>query len=175
MKSEQRNSVDTKVLGFPVSGRGFGADMVNINQKVIEETLDAVPFPGTLNIVTDEPLLLKKAVQLDQKGKLFGVRGAINNIPCLLYRFNYTPMHVFEVIAPVHLRNTLGLEDGQKVGITVSKENIMPPTEKRRRLWELFYKGRLEAYYDDHLLDLFLSRGIKFFHKKACQSKKEFI
>ncbi|MEH6633787.1 MAG: DUF120 domain-containing protein [Halopseudomonas aestusnigri] len=175
MKNKLPNSTDVTITGILVSGRGYGADMVMVNQRIIEDKLDATPYPGTLNIVLDVPLLLKRADQLDEKGKLFGVRGIINDIPCLLYRFNYTPLHVLEVIAPVHLRKTFGLKDGQEIEILVSEENITSPTSWRCRVWELFYKGRLEVYYDDRMIKLFLSRGIKFFHKKACQSKNEFM
>ncbi len=175
MKNELQHITGGTITGYLVSGRGYGANMVKANHHIVAEKLNANPYPGTLNIVLDAPLLLKKAHKLDAKGKLFGVPGTINDIPCLLYRFNYTPLHVLEVIAPVHLRDTLGLKDGQEINISVSEENIAPPAPWRCRLWELFYKDRLEAYYDDYLNKLFVSSGIKIFHKKACQSKKEFM
>ncbi len=175
MENKLQKNGDVMIVGYPVAGRGYGADMVLSHQNKVEKQLGAMPYPGTLNVVLEKPLLLKNAVQLDAKGKLFGVRGYINEIPCLLYRFNFTPMHVLEVIAPVHLRNTLGLKDGQGIEILVSKENLCHPTLWRFRVWELFYKGRLDAYYDDQILKSFLSWSTKFWHKKACQSKKEFM
>ncbi len=174
MNNEPQAKANMSITGSPVSGRGYGVDMVATHQEKITENLGVTPYPGTLNVVLDKPYLLKNADQLDAKGKLFGVRGWIGDVPCLLYRFNYTPMHVLEVIAPVHLRKTLDLIDGQQIKISVSEDNFLTPSIWRNRFWELFYKDRLEAYYDDHMIKLFTRRGIKFFHKKACQSKKEF-
>lgn len=160
--------------GFVAPGRGIGADKVMTNQDVIGKILGATPYPGTLNVVLSDPLILKEAHQLDIKGKLFGIQGAINGMPCLVYRFHGAPLHVVEIVSSAHLRNSLGLKDGQAVEISLPRKNTAVPAPWRRRLWELFYKGRPSAYYDDHLQKLFVSRGFKFFHKKICQSKKEF-
>jgi hypothetical protein len=175
MGINEENSKTLTLPGLIVSGRGVGAGMVEANQDVICDILGATPYPGTLNVVLDAPLLLKKAHQLDAKGKLFGVQGFINGVSCLMYRFHGAPLHVVEVISSVHLRNTLELKDDQAIEVVLPQENTATPSPQRRRLWELFYGRRLQAYYDDHMHKVFMSRGIRFFHKKACQSKKEFV
>lgn len=165
---------NTKLLGFVASGRGFGAKTVQMQQAFIQKIIGGEAYPGTLNILLDQPVLLRKAHKLDSKGKLFGVEATINGVPCLLYRFNYSPLHVLEVISTVHLRNELELLDGSEVEISILGDCIAKPSNWRCRLWRLFYADRLDAYYRDYMHQLFTSKGFKFLHKIACQSKREF-
>lgn len=174
MSTNAQNSKVLFLTGHIAAGRGVGTRSVATHQAAIAGILGAAPYPGTLNVVLDTPVVLRHAQPVDEKGKLFGVRGTINGTPCLISRFHGAPLHVFEIIAATQLRAALGLSDGQTVEICLPQENTAAPATWRRRLWEFFYAGRLQAYYDDRLHGIFVRRGIKFFHKKICQSKKEF-
>jgi hypothetical protein len=180
MNSERRTtSLSTETAsvilsGLAVSGRGIAAGMIDVNKEAIGRILGSEPYPGTMNVVVNAPFILRHAQTMDAKGKMFGVRGIIDGTPCVVYRFHGAPLHVVEIISSVHLRTALGLKDGQTVRITIPKETVAQPAAWRLRLWKQFYDARPVAYYDDGLHKKFTRWGLKFFHKKVCQFKKEF-
>lgn len=164
----------TQLTGLVMPGRGIATGVVRQLQRRIKEVLGADPFPGTLNIILDAPVLLKGGQVLDDKGKRIAIVAQIKDIPCLVYRWSGAPLHVVEVIAPVGLRHALSLRDGEKISIDVTPGHVKVPEKLNQKFWRLFYEGREKCYYDDVMHRLFVSRGIKFFHKFACQSKSAF-
>lgn len=168
------DTADVILYGLAVSGRGVAAGMIDVNKEAIGKILGSEPYPGTMNVVVNAPFILRHAQTMDAKGKMFGVRGTINGTPCVVYRFHGAPLHVVEIISSVHLRTVLGLKDGQVVEITIPKEAVAQPAAWRRSLWKQFYSARPIAYYDDDMHNKFTGLGLKFFHKKVCQRKKEF-
>jgi hypothetical protein len=149
------------------SGRGLGSGVVMGSREKIAALLGAEPFPGTLNVVLDEPFVLKGGVQLDVKGKQFAVPARINGVPCLFYRWRGAPLHVAEIIAAVSLRKAAQVQDGVTVTLELPPSSVMAPAPWRAWLWKVFYAGRTGAYYDDGMHKVF--RPLKFFHKKICQ------
>jgi len=113
----------------------------------ISRVLEAEAFPGTLNAVAQAPYRLLKGTALDEKGKYRAVPAVINGTPCLLSTGASFPFHVFEIIAAVPLRQTLGLQDGASVTLTAGANNISPVTGWREKLWSRLYSGREEVYY----------------------------
>lgn len=163
-----------RLTGLVTSGRGIASGIVRELNGRIFPFLGGEPFPGTLNVAVNAPFLLKGGIQLDDKGKRIAVRARIGNIPCLVYRWNGAPLHIVEVIAPVALRKSLMLSDGQAVDLHVTPGHIERPGRLRTRFWRLFYEGRVQSYYDDHMYSLYTGSGFKFFHKKICQFRSEF-
>jgi len=91
------------------------------------ERLGFVPFPGTLNVLLDEPFPAERqAIKIEgfaEEGRTFGecrcYRIKLNGIDALVVRPERSryPPELIEVIAPVHLRRALGLEDGDPVEV----------------------------------------------------------
>ena len=128
--------------GNILTGLGEGQYYVNIPgyRKQFEEKLCFSPFPGTLNIKISgnsltvlNRLLELPAVQIDgfHDGKrTFGggrcypvsVRG-IEAAVVAPERTHY-PSDLIEIIAPVKLRDTLSLKDGDSVVIHIKKEGM---------------------------------------------------
>jgi riboflavin kinase len=128
--------------GNILTGLGEGQYYVNIPgyRKQFEEKLCFSPFPGTLNIKISgnsltvlNRLLELPAVQIDgfHDGKrTFGggrcypvsVRG-IEAAVVAPERTHY-PSDLIEIIAPVKLRDTLSLKDGDSVVIQIKKEGM---------------------------------------------------
>ncbi len=120
------------ILGEVVSGLGEGSYYVRLYKGRIKEYLGFEPFPGTLNIrvlfpktVFDalaevRPILIPGFVK---DGRTFGdvkaypvsvegVEGAI-----VVPSRTVHPPKIAEIVAPVNLRETLGLKDGSRIRI----------------------------------------------------------
>jgi riboflavin kinase, archaea type len=112
------------VTGLGESGKFLAIDWVN---RAVCDTFHFTPFNGTLNIDVGDPSIQRRLIQRDA-GRITATdpgfcdaiiaRGRINNrydcgiiIPLVP---NY-PEHILEIVAPVHLKNTLGLNDGDEV------------------------------------------------------------
>jgi riboflavin kinase, archaea type len=91
------------------------------------ERLGFVPFPGTLNVMLDEPFPVEQqAIKIEgfaEEDRTFGecrcYRIMLNGIEAAVVRPERSryPPELIEVIAPVHLRRALGLEDGDPVEV----------------------------------------------------------
>jgi riboflavin kinase len=128
--------------GNILSGLGEGQYYVNIPgyRKQFEEKLCFSPFPGTLNIKISgnsltvlNRLLELPAVQIEgfRDGKrTFGggrcypvsVRGM--EAAVIAPERTHYPSDLIEIIAPVKLRDTLSLKDGDSVVIHIKKEGM---------------------------------------------------
>jgi len=125
--------------GNVLKGLGEGQYYVNIPgyRKQFEEKLRFSPFPGTLNVKLSESssalrnrLLELPAVQIEGfsdgertfgGGKCYSVNvGGIEAAVIAPERTHY-PSDLIEIIAPVKLRDTLNLKDGDRVVILVKK------------------------------------------------------
>lgn len=96
------------------SGRGAASDM--LARLDLESHIGYVPFPGTLNIrFAIAPSRCRPHLVIEGH-QLFPV--TINGVEGHLIRWPHDERSVsFEVIAPVHLRSTLGISDRQMVDV----------------------------------------------------------
>ena len=126
--------------GNVLKGLGEGQYYVSIPgyRKQFEEKLRFSPFPGTLNVKLSESssalrsrLLELPAVQIEGfndgertfgGGKCYSVNiGGIEAAVVAPERTHY-PSDLIEIIAPVKLRDTLNLKDGDRVVIQLKKD-----------------------------------------------------
>ncbi len=128
-----------RLNGRVASGIGQGRHFTRLDwaRKQFMEKLGIDPYPGTFNLVLDEEDSLQAWVRLKRRdgvtianpgdgpydcdGKCWtvtisGVRGAI----VLPLMPDYPPGQV-EIIAPVGLREALGLEDGDPVSLELTE------------------------------------------------------
>lgn len=123
-----------RIRGVVISGSKEGSYFMSLKgyKDQFKEKLGFSPFPGTLNIGIDEDEIFKvKKIhnyKLDTVHgfKTFGdvkfVEVTINdeiNGALIFPEKTHHPEDVIEVIAPVNLRNTLNLKDGDLVVITI--------------------------------------------------------
>lgn len=97
--------------------------------RQFEDGLGFVPFPGTLNVLLDGPFPAESpSIEIDgfrERDRFFGgcrcFRIRINGMDAAVVRPERSchPPELIEVIAPVHLRRALGLEDGDVVSIVL--------------------------------------------------------
>lgn len=130
-----RKGLRITVRGTVISGVGRGRNFVSLPWfiKYVKEMLRFEPFPGTLNIVVADGEAERIAKILDKHGGLM-VTPRDGHYPGNLYRALIAsriegavvrprvqgyPKNLLEIIAPVCLREALGLRDGDEVSVEV--------------------------------------------------------
>ena len=133
-----QESGEYSLQGTVISGLGEGKYYMSLDHYVAQFTrvLGFTPYPGTLNIRLD-PSSLPIRKRLDQRDWI-PIEGftaderTFGNARCLPCRFRQTPCgivipgrshypdDILEIIAPVSLRETYGLEDTDKVAVEVA-------------------------------------------------------
>jgi riboflavin kinase len=118
------------VRGLGESGTFLAIDWVN---QQVSDKFKFTPFCGTLNIEVADPAVQRRLIQRDA-GRIVApypgfcdaviARGRINNrydcgviIPLVP---NY-PEHILEIVAPVQLKNALGVDDGDEVELELDE------------------------------------------------------
>ncbi len=97
--------------------------------RQFQERLGFVPFPGTLNVLLDEPFPAEKeTIKIEgfaEESRTFGeckcYRIKLNGMQAAVVRPERSryPPELIEVIAPVQLRLVLGLEDDDLVEVII--------------------------------------------------------
>lgn len=155
-------------------GRGKGQSLVSDNVECLRSVLKKAPFPGTLNLLLDDPFLIRPQLRFGKKGKYYGVLGEIEGVPCIVHRWRKAPLHVLEVIAAEKLRSHLNLTDGQRMSLHVPDEAMQVPSALRRWVWSKYFRDEPEAYYDDQKTLSF--ERLKYIYRlsqQTCFDKKE--
>jgi riboflavin kinase len=132
------NIVSVRLRGFVTSGLGEGAYYMSLEgyRRSIERLLGFTPYPGTLNVRLDpQSAALRRYLDVlpgvtipgfsdgaRTYGSVKAFSATIENVSCavILPERTHHPPDIVEVIAPVRLRDALGLRDGDIVEIEVS-------------------------------------------------------
>ncbi|MET1124770.1 MAG: winged helix-turn-helix domain-containing protein/riboflavin kinase [Archaeoglobaceae archaeon] len=126
-----------KISGRVFSGLGEGRYYVSLDgyRKQFREKLGFDPYPGTLNLkIPREQMHFRRMLEREEgilikgfrsENRTFGdvkaFKAKIKDTECavVLPKRTHYPPDVLEIIAPVKLRNSLGLEDGDMVEVEV--------------------------------------------------------
>lgn len=125
------------LTGRVVNGLGQGAEFTQLawaREQFIEK-LDVDPFPGTLNLVIEDPAQLESLQALWKEegicipppdsnfcaAKGFRVMVADRFPGAIVFPLvpGY-PQNTIEIISPVHLRSSLGAEEGSVITVKVT-------------------------------------------------------
>jgi riboflavin kinase len=126
---------DVVLSGTVISGSGSGKYFVDLPwaKRQFQEKLGFDPYPGTLNLQLSkksnlDELKTAKGIRIIpekgyEEGRCFEslVMGRVWGAVIVLGFHGYPP-NLLEVIAPVNLRESLGLQDGMKIEVTVQIE-----------------------------------------------------
>lgn len=118
---------------FQDLGQGAGFTCIPWVREEFKNRVGVVPYPGTLNIKLEDEETLQKIAQLKDKpgiiippshagfcsAKCFrvtveGISGAV-----VFPEVNEYPLEKFEMIFPVHMKETLGVKDGDILKVTI--------------------------------------------------------
>lgn len=134
--------------GSVVGGRGRASTLVHAHYDAVANFLGSAPSPGSLNVVLRNPVLFRveSATQFD-KGKRRLWHATIGELPIAIYRWRGTRAHVVEILAPMHLRTELMLNDGSNCNIRVQDSVLYPISPAKQMMWRLMWQGREDWYY----------------------------
>jgi len=139
--------------GRVLSGRGLARGQLAAFAKDIVRLTGSELYPGTLNVVLDWPLLLndKNAIEFD-KGRRLMWPATINGIQSWIYRWRHAPLHVVEMLSAHSLRSALGIEDRNKVSISVATSDVLSISPIAFAAWSAVWIGRRAWCYtnDDY-------------------------
>jgi hypothetical protein len=134
--------------GQVVSGRGLAAaELLTLREQV--QTIVQEPLcPGSLNIILNRPVRLR-----DAAGSAFDFdyrrlwRASLGGINVWVYRWRESPLHIVEILSPVHLRERLNLKNGDTVTLRISKRQIGKIHFRERFIWAALWAGRRHWFY----------------------------
>ena len=123
-----------ELSGTVFSSRGEGKKFLELPwvKRQIKQKLGFTPYPGTLNVrLSEESVKRKKLLEKAHSIKVCPADGYCNGtlikafigkVECAIVVPEVAgyPKEVLEVVAPVNLRETLQLEDGGEVTVTVN-------------------------------------------------------
>jgi len=138
--------VDLK--GQVVSGRGLAAaELLSLKDQV--QTIVQEPLcPGSLNIILNHPVRLLDAagIEFDFDYRTLW-RASLGGINVWVYRWRESPLHIVEILSPVHLRERLNLKNGDTVTLRMSKRQIGKIHFLERFIWAALWAGRRHWFY----------------------------
>ncbi|MFP3909866.1 MAG: winged helix-turn-helix domain-containing protein/riboflavin kinase [Archaeoglobaceae archaeon] len=126
------------ITGKAMSGVGEGRYYVSLEgyREQFSDKLNFDPYPGTLNLkVNKEQLYFRRRLDEEEGINIEGFStddrtfGEVKAFPCridkiegavVLPQRTHYPSDVMEVIAPVHIRDALGIKDGDSVNVEVT-------------------------------------------------------
>jgi riboflavin kinase len=126
--------------GTVVSGMGEGAYYMALEgyRKQFKEKLGFEPFPGTLNVKLIDQIFMNARREIGKYPSVFingfsdskrtygwvkcykaDINGAINNAAALVLERTHYDDSMLEIIAPVSLKESVGIKNGDKISIKV--------------------------------------------------------
>ena len=133
--------------GTVVSGMGEGSYYMSLDgyRKQFKERLGYEPYPGTLNVKLLDQIFMNARREIDKYNSVFidgfsdNTRtygwvkcyianinnGVINNAAILILERSHYDESMLEVIAPVSLKESAGIRNGDKISIKVHINNTM--------------------------------------------------
>jgi len=123
-----------ELSGIVFSSRGEGKNFLELSwvKRQIKQKLGFTPYPGTLNVMlSGESVKRKKMLEKTHSIKVCPadgycsgtlIKAFIGKLECTIVVPDVAgyPKDVLEIIAPVNLRETLQLEDGGEITVTVN-------------------------------------------------------
>jgi riboflavin kinase len=130
--------------GTVVSGMGEGAYYMALEgyRKQFKEKLGFEPFPGTLNVKLIDQIFMNARREIGKYPSVFingfsdntrtygwvkcykaDIKGAINNAAALVLERTHYDDSTLEIIAPISLKESIGIQNGDKISIKVQIDN----------------------------------------------------
>ncbi|MFK5951356.1 MAG: hypothetical protein QM500_21585 [Methylococcales bacterium] len=135
-----------------ISGRGLASSTRKNSTARLSKHLNINLVDGSLNLVSKQPLWLKKetAIYTDKKRHLYW-HATLNGTPVIINRWiGDCPVHIFEVYANKKLRDLLDLKDGDTIKLSVDPyilDKNKNSSLKYIITWYLIWFGRETLYY----------------------------
>ena len=160
---------------FVTSGRGLATDARRDELRQLERLWETTFVSGSLNLLSRKPIWLDPDSAIYRNGLAIFWNASLNGLPVVIGRWlSGCPAHVFEVFAPLRLRDALALRDGDRVILEISKSIVSTAqsTLWAKFVWALFWKFReRQVYRDGRYLRLVSSHRIAGYSWKGMQRR----
>lgn len=148
------DAVETvKLSGRVASGRGFSSRHTSRNASVIQNALGVTVVEGSLNILLDRPVMFAddSAIRLHFEEGLPRLEwpGKVNDVDVWVHRWQSAPLHSAELLSATHLKNHIGLSNGDKIEIEVRKCDVKALSYVNLLTWFVFWFGRKSWEYEN--------------------------
>ena len=137
------------LLGRIQKGRGVATRQLDWREEKFHEALGGPPFPGTLNLLLENPVVFSDGAGFSLGERIF-VPARIPQVGLvLLHRWRGAPLHVVEVVSVVSIRQTLGVGNGEVVKLEVLQRDVVDLSWAQRFFHYLLWCGRSTWYYSN--------------------------
>lgn len=141
-----------KVRAVVTRGHGWATrsqaeDVVRLGE------IDGVAYvDGSLNLIGRAPVWLDTAVAVHKTAEWAYWRATLHGMPVVIGRWlSGCPAHVFEIFAPVRLREAFNLRDGDALELCIPQASVAAANAslRNRLVWYGFWRFRERAVYGD--------------------------
>lgn len=151
--------------GEIVTGRGTGSNRMTALAPFFKENGVEI-YPGTLNVVFSKPICLDKTkADFVYNKNYYFWEATINGIKCFLYRWAHCPDHIVEIVAATKLRDSINTDNHQLVTISIEKSKTRSFHFAEMVFWNIFWRGRTKAYYENDLYAKMVSKFLNVIHR----------
>ena len=146
---------EKKIEGYVISGRGQAASLVTRNSNLLFSMLGKELFPGSLNVVLNEPVIFRiREGNVFDSGRRYIWQARIEGVqdPVYVYRWHGCPLHILEVMSICKLRTELNLRDFDEIKIILDEEVVINSVSTlRKSFWAIFWRYREHWYYSNEI------------------------
>ena len=136
----------TRLHGRVISGRGTASQSA-VGPSPISDFFGELQAPGSLNVALDGPVRFDpKQVAIPKEGRAYYWPAEINGSRCLMTRADGHPLHIVEILSPLHLRKEFNLRDGDAVTLEVSPNLTTSLSRGTGIAWGIFWGFRGSWY-----------------------------
>ncbi len=141
-------SAQVELAGQVTSGRGQATSHLFAFRDELTCFVKKPLCPGTLNVVLNRPVRLRDAAAyVFDNGRRMIWPASLNGMDVWIYRWAAAPLHVAEIISPVHLRERFHYKDGDNIIVSLSDELITAISPVGRLAWGALWIGRRNWSY----------------------------
>jgi hypothetical protein len=140
--------MDIEVCGQVTSGRGMASgELLSLENELL--AIVGKPLcPGSLNVILKHPLRLRDETGFSfDRGHRSIWRASLNGVDVWIYRWQLAPLHIVEIICGVNLRKRFNLQDGDRISLQVSDNQIEEIGLLSRFVWAAIWMGRRQWTY----------------------------
>ena len=151
----------SKYTGTVISGRGKTESKFKKWNKIFDKKINKIFYPGSLNLVLQEPIMLNTNKALNFANKYFLWNGIIDDVPVYLLRWNRCPLHIIEVLSKHRLRDFFRINDGEAITISIKNDYVSDLALSKRIAWFVLWKKREYLYYSsDYYYNILRKKGL---------------
>lgn len=133
--------------GVVMSGRGIGRKRM-IQLQSFFDTHQHQFFPGTLNVVLDNPVKFNpETAPMNYNNVFLFWPIKLNGIDCWVYRWAQCPAHILEVVSEHCMRDTIEIDPRKPLEVSIESKYLKSLKPLNKLYWFGFWSVREKWFY----------------------------